>query len=63
MVRVINCAVCKHNRDEMVDGWIPTCDAFPDGWPKGFDYMSTKEGKECANGIAFEVIEGERPIW
>ena len=63
MIIIENCVVCKHNREEKVDGWIPTCDAFPDGWPEDFDYMATKEGKECGNGVCFEVIDGEKPIW
>ncbi len=54
------CAFCKHRRDEMKDGWISTCDAFPDGKPLDFDYSRVKKIKECNNGIGFEPKKDEQ---
>lgn len=54
MVCVQDCAFCIHRRSEKIDGWIPTCDAFPNGKPDDFDYSKVREIKECNNGIGFE---------
>lgn len=48
---------CKHQRDKLLDGWIPCCDAFPDGIPLDFKFGKVKEMKECNNGIGFEKKE------
>ncbi len=58
MICIDDCAYCKHNRDEMKDGWIPTCDAFPDGIP--YEHITNndvKNIKECNNGVGFEPEE------
>lgn len=54
MVCVTDCSYCVHRRDEKKNGWISTCDAFPDGKPLNFDYSKISEGRECNNGIGFE---------
>lgn len=51
---VDDCALCRHRRDKKKDGWIPTCDAFPDGKPDSWDYGKVREIAECSNGIGFE---------
>ena len=48
---------CKHQRDKLLDGWIPCCDAFPEGIPLDFKFGKVKEMKECNNGIGFEKKE------
>ncbi len=57
MTCIIDCAFCKHRRNSKKDGWIPTCDAFPDGRPLDFSYAGLKERKDCGNGIGFEPKE------
>lgn len=52
MVCIALCDYCKHYT-EMIDGWKPACEAYPDGIKKDF-YGSHKE---CANGIAFEMMD------
>ncbi|WP_147613853.1 glutamyl-tRNA amidotransferase [Treponema pectinovorum] len=54
MICIEECAVCIHQRHDLKDGWIPTCDAFPDGKPKNFNYGRVTEMKECNNGIGYE---------
>lgn len=54
---VEDCALCIHRRAEKKDGWIPTCDAFPDGKPENWDYGSVRGLPECDNGIGFEPNE------
>ena len=34
MICISDCFECKHQRDKLLDGWIPCCDAFPDGIPR-----------------------------
>lgn len=53
MVCVDVCGFCKHYKGK-IDGWLPYCEAFPDGWPRGFS--STPEDK-CTPGISFELNE------
>lgn len=36
------------------DGWRGCCDAFPDGWPKGWLNKNKRDLKECNNGIKYE---------
>lgn len=57
MICISACVDCIHRRDYKKDGWIPTCDAFPDGMPLDFDIGKVKELKECNNGIGYEVAE------
>lgn len=59
MFYLTECYNCIHDRDYMIDGWIPTCDAFPDGIPMDFPYGKVKELKECNNGIGYEVKRSE----
>lgn len=54
MIYISDCCECKYQRDELLDGWIPCCDAFPDGIPLNFKFGKAKELKECNNGIGFE---------
>lgn len=56
MVFVIDCGTCKHERP-LIDEWKLCCDAFPDGIPRGFDYGSVKDRKECNNGIGYEEAD------
>ena len=55
MIYITDCAECKHRR-EKIDGWIPCCDAFPNGMPDDFKYYGLKEKAECnpENHIGFE---------
>lgn len=57
MVVVTDCAFCIHRRSKKKDNWIPTCDAFPDGLPHGWDYSKVRQISECNNGIGFEPNE------
>lgn len=54
MIYISDCCECKHQRDELLDGWRPCCDAFPDGIPLDFKFGKAKEMKECNNNIGFE---------
>lgn len=56
MIWFNDCDRCKHKLP-MKDGWLPCCEAFPNGRPKDFDYDSIEENKECNNGIGFEPKE------
>lgn len=58
-MKISNCLVCKHISDEGIK-----CPAFPDGIPRERFrnlYDLSLEGKECANGVAFEEIEAIEP--
>lgn len=57
MVCVSDCAFCVHQREEKKNGWIPTCDAFPNGIPIEWDYSKVRQLNECNNGIGFEPNE------
>lgn len=57
MICISACVDCIHRRDYKKDGWIPTCDAFPDGMPLDFDIGKVKELKECNNGIGYEEAQ------
>ena len=57
MIMFVACDACKHIHDELIDGWIPACDAFPRGIPK-IGFMETKDQKikePCNNGVSFEL--------
>ena len=45
MICISDCFECKHQRDKLLDGWIPCCDAFPDGIPLDFKFGKVKEMK------------------
>lgn len=52
------CGNCKHIHSVKKDGWIPVCDAFPDGIPgENLLYKTIDELKECNNGIGYEPKE------
>ena len=58
MLCTTDCVNCIHER-ELVEGWRPSCDAFPEGKPHGFKYGLVKEMKECNNGIGYEEKENK----
>jgi hypothetical protein len=56
MVGWCKCDSCIHKHKEKIDGWIPCCDAFPNGWPKGWMKVDVEELKECnGNGYHYEL--------
>ncbi len=57
MICIVKCADCKYIRDN-IDGWLPACDAFPEGVPDDFNYGDIKEGVPCnhQNGIGFNPV-------
>ena len=57
MICIPDCTFCIHSRKEKKDGWIPTCDAFPNGIPNDFNYGNVRKKSECGNGIGFEPNE------
>lgn len=59
MIPISDCAFCVHRRSKLKDGWIPTCDAFPDGKPHDLNEGNLHQLPECNNGIGFEPIEKE----
>jgi hypothetical protein len=51
----VRCDNCVHCHSDLVDGWKPACDAFPDGTPAEYRlYIDPAELPECADGIGFE---------
>ena len=56
MICITDCSKCK-NRLPKIDGWLACCKAFPEGFPKDFDFRNLKERGECNNGIGFEPME------
>ena len=55
MICLTMCSLCVHNREEKKDGWIPTCDAYPNGQPlldKEFD-------KELEQKSAIQRMESD----
>ena len=46
MICISDCFECKHQRDKLLDGWIPCCDAFPEGIPLDFKFGKVKEMKD-----------------
>ena len=55
MIGLSWCDDCKHKTGKI--GFMPTCDAFPDGIPYEFDTYRDKELKTCNNGIGYEKKE------
>ena len=54
------CDNCVHRRKEKVDGWLCTCDAFPQGIPPKHQVYATLEtAKDCNNGIGYESEDKE----
>ena len=59
------CDACKNARDHLIDGWLPSCDAFPEGIPTYYAKIGFDQGDKyriCNNGIGYEaeVKNGER---
>ena len=48
-----DCNRCAHLHKELLDGWKPTCKAFPEGIP-GERMRLKDDGTECANGLKYE---------
>jgi hypothetical protein len=49
------CDNCKHIQPNKKDGWIPVCDAFPEGIPnENLLYKDIEELKVCNNNIGYE---------
>ena len=61
MIYICDCAFCKHRRSVKLDGWIPTCNAFPEGQPLRMDDCNMHIIKECNNGVGFEPENDE--VW
>lgn len=60
MIVIDKCTYCTHRRDKKKDGWIPTCDAYPNGQPLDSEFDEKLAGKKVCNpenGIGFEVVE------
>lgn len=60
MICLTMCSLCVHNREEKKDGWIPTCDAYPNGQPlldKEFDKRVGAKICNPENGIGYEPSE------
>ena len=59
------CDRCARAHEELVDGWLVACDAYPDGIPTKF-FLSGDDRTVCNNGIGFEEktkpIEEQEPI-
>lgn len=53
MVTVTRCSECKYYRG-LKDGWLPVCDAFPNG-----DSPFMLDDSNCAPGYKFERNEEE----
>ena len=50
--------------EDKIDGWIPSCDAFPDGMPLDFDTRNTRKLEYCnpENKIGFEEETYSNPV-
>ncbi len=48
---------CKNSHKELKDGWLPTCNAFPDGKTNNNHFHEPFRMRECANGYGFEPNE------
>lgn len=48
------CDECIHKRKEKKDGWIFTCDAFPNGRPLDFIYTHDYDMPICNDNVGFE---------
>lgn len=56
------CDYCIYRHKELLNGWIPTCDAFSKGNP--INFIPDRTGKAaCNNGIGYEQVESEGPDW
>lgn len=63
MICLTMCSLCVHNRKEKKDGWIPTCDAYPNGQPlldKEFDERVGTKICNPENEIGYEPSEFEK---
>ena len=59
MVAIDLCGFCKHYKG-LIDGWLPSCDAYPDGLPRGFE---SESDKKCSNEITFEVRADKKELY
>ena len=49
------CDQCIHMRKDLLDGWNPACDAYPNGIPSHVILQTdVTKLKECRNGIKYE---------
>lgn len=55
MITIDNCSNCKYSHHQKKDGWLPSCDAFPDGKLLGVKPHYVSRKRECANGVGFEI--------
>jgi hypothetical protein len=46
---------CAHRHTKLKDGWIPTCDAYPDSCSIENELFYCT--RKCANGLGFELAE------
>ena len=62
MMYITACASCVHRREVKKDGWIPTCDAYPDGVPLNSEFPKRRGTEICnpENGIGYEPIEAHK---
>ncbi len=49
------CDACDRVHKKLIDGWLPACDAFPNGWPLGWTKKENKLDDPCNNGIGFQA--------
>ena len=54
MVTITYCGSCKNVLKEKINGYIPTCKAYPEGIPSNMFKLDVRELKECNNGIKYE---------
>jgi len=53
---------CKHRHTELKDGWLSTCDAYPNGNLGDENYLFEFR-RECANGVGFAPNENATAVW
>ena len=50
------CDACARMRNGLIDGWLPACEAFPDGIPG--DFMLSNDARVvCGNEVGFKEKE------
>lgn len=55
-----SCGYCKHILPKK-DGWIPACEAFPDGIPDKIVFSAdVTVFPECNNGMKFELDDNKK---
>lgn len=54
---------CKHRHSKLKDGWLPTCDAYPNGrLAENYDDLFAFK-RECASGVGFEPNDNTNALW